>query len=267
MKRYGVIGWPVKHSRSPHMHRAAFAELGIEASYDLVPIPPAELLGRLNDLELDGFNVTLPHKIHVMGWVDALDPAAKAVGAVNTVYRRDGAWVGTNTDAIGLRYSLEEAGVDVPACRVVVLGSGGAARSALYGLRDARERVVAARRFSAAGELARDFGAIAAEWDDLASVLSDANLVVQATSATLGDDAETFADALPLQALSDATVLDLVYTPRETTVLRKAREHGLKTVDGTGMLVHQGAAAFELWTGQPAPVETMRKALLASLRE
>lgn len=263
--KYGVIGWPVEHSRSPQMHRAAFSELGIDATYDAVPIAPTELLDRLNGLQLDGFNVTLPHKIHIMGWVDELDPAARAVGAVNTVYRRDDVWVGTNTDAVGLRYSLEEAGVDVAACRVVVLGSGGAARSALYGLRDARERVVVARRFGAAGELARDFGVIASEWKDLASAFTDATLVVQATSATLGDDAETFAEALPFDALSNATVLDLVYTPRETTVLKRAREHGLSVVDGTGMLVHQGAAAFELWTGRPAPVEAMRAALLASL--
>lgn len=260
MKRYAVIGWPVKHSRSPLMHNAAFKSLGLDARYDAIAIEPDALHDTLDTAELDGFNVTLPHKLAVMDWVDEVDSVAEAIGAVNTVYRVDDRWVGTNTDSLGLRRSLEEAGVEIAGCNAVVLGAGGAARAAVHALRDASVHI-AARRFAAAREIGT-----ALDWTDLGDVFPRTDLVIQATSATLGDEARAFAEALPLDALpKHATVCDLVYTPRHTTVLQCAENQGLRIVDGTGMLVHQGAAALELWTGRNAPVEVMRGALLASL--
>lgn len=259
MKRYGVVGWPVQHSRSPAMHRAAFRSIGLDATYDAIAIEPAALHEQLDAIGLDGFNVTLPHKVAVMDWVDEVDDEARAIGAVNTVVRADDRWMGTNTDALGLRRALIESGVELEG-RAIVLGAGGAARAAVRALAGMDVRI-AARGLEAAAELGE-----AVAWPELAEAFGDATLVIQATSATMGDEAGEFAANLPLHALPEhATVCDLVYVPRATTVLHRAEARGLRTVDGTGMLVHQGAAAFELWTGRKAPVEVMRGALLASL--
>lgn len=266
---FAVLGWPVAHSRSPRMHQAAFHALGLEASYVPLPVPPGALADAMEEVRanLDGANVTVPHKSAVMPFLDEVEPVARAIGAVNTLVRAGDRWVGTNTDAAGLLRALQEAQAPVRDARAVVLGAGGAARAAVYALLEAGAEVtVAARRLEAARALTDALGGRPLPLGRVEQAFRGADLVVQATSATLGDEAQAFADALPLAALPDhATVMDLVYTPRETTVLRAAQARGLRTVDGTGMLVHQGALAFTRWTGRPAPVEAMRAALLRSL--
>ncbi len=266
---FAILGWPVAHSRSPLMHRAAFRALGLDARYVPRPVPPGTLAQAVDEVRanFDGANVTVPHKSAVMSLLDEVEPVARAIGAVNTLVRTGKRWVGTNTDAAGLLRSLEEAEIAVPGMRAVVLGAGGAARASVYALtRAGAEVVVAARRAAAARALTGDLGGRPLSLAEVEGPFRDADLVVQATSAPLGDDARAFAEALPLAALPNhATVVDLVYAPRETTVLRAAKARGLRTIDGTGMLLHQGALAFTRWTGQPAPIEAMRAALLASL--
>jgi shikimate dehydrogenase len=279
---YGIMGHPVGHSRSPAMHNRAFAVLGIDAVY----VPFAVLPDRLEQavrgiraLDLRGMNVTLPYKTSIMALLDSVEPDARAIGAVNTVLRQGSKLCGTNTDAAGLTRALEEVGMQLQGLRATVLGAGGAARACVVGLAraGAREVTVAARKADEAAVLVADLTAAAKPaqlktcvWqsDALEAVFSVTDLLVQATSATLDVDgglvANAFARILPLRLLpSHAVVVDIVYHPLETTVLRAARDLGRTTVDGLGMLLHQAALSFELWTGRPAPVADMRAALLA----
>jgi shikimate dehydrogenase len=274
---YGVFGWPVAHSRSPAMHNAAFAALGIDAVYVPYAIPPERLpraVEAARALGLAGFNVTLPHKAAIMPLLSAIEPAARAIGAVNTVVRDGELLLGSNTDAEGLARSLSEAEVALRGAEVVLLGAGGAARAAVVGLADAGATriVVAARRALEAqaliAALATQCTATELRATDMGAGLTQAcarcTLLVQATSATLGETeaAHSFAAALPLQALpSTAAVCDLVYEPRQTAVLARAHGLGLRTVGGLGMLLRQGGLAFERFTGQAAPIDAMRAAL------
>lgn len=267
---YGVLGWPVAHSRSPAMLNAAFAAAGVDASYVRFPVSPdalADAVRGLRALGIAGANVTVPHKTSVLPLLDSVDDAARAIGAVNTVVRgEDGRLHGLNTDAGGLVRALVEAGARLEGARALVLGAGGAARAAIYGLAGAGAEVtVAARRQEAARALWHDALSLSDE-TGLRTALTRADVVVHATSATLlGDEdraTRLFLAQLPLEALRPGTlVTDLVYTPRDTALLRAARAHGARTLDGTAMLLHQGALAFERWTGLPAPLEAMRAAL------
>lgn len=273
--RLGIFGWPVAHSKSPQMHESAARALGIELQYERFAVEPerlAEAVREKHDAGIDGYNLTVPHKQAVMALLDEVAPAARAIGAVNTVVRADDAYVGHNTDAPGLVRSLIEAGVTVADARVAVIGAGGAARAAVVGLADAgaAEVTVLARRPEQAESLAESLAShaqcrlSALPLGEAQACFPATTLVVQATSATLESNpgAEDFAASLPIEALpANAAVVDMVYQPLETTVLRRANEHGLVTVDGLGMLLHQGAIAFEMWTGFEPPIDVMRAAL------
>lgn len=276
----GILGHPVAHSKSPAMHGAAARALGIDAVYHRFDVLP-ELLGDavrgVRALGLAGVNVTVPHKEAVMPFLDRIDDDARLIGAVNTIVREGTTLVGGNTDAPGLVRSLEEAAVPLEGAVVTVLGAGGAARAAVVGLARAGARKVSvlARRREQAEALVHDvdgvLGAsvVAGDFGMLGAAFAETSLVVQSTSATLhgaadSAGADAFAAGLPLASLpADATVIDLVYKPLETTVLRAARERGLRTVDGLGMLLHQGAIAFQRWTGREPPIDVMRAALQA----
>lgn len=284
---FGIFGWPVGHSLSPAMHNAAFAELGIDARYLPFAVRPEHLKDALcgvRALGISGINLTLPHKQRAIAELDSLSPDAAAVGAVNTIAARTDATgvirlEGHNTDANGVVEALREAGAELRNMRVVVLGAGGAARAAVVGLATAgaAQITVAARQSAQAAELVHQLQphfptavVVAAPFDGtLSTVFSAADLLIHATSATLAADATTtaaFVAALPLHCLpKNAIVNDLVYTPRQTSILLAANALGLRTVDGLGMLLHQGAAAFELWTGHPAPLRVMRQALFEAL--
>lgn len=273
---FGIVGFPVAHSRSPAMHGAAIAALGLDAVYVPFAVPPARLADAvrgISALGIAGVNVTVPHKRAIVPLLDRVTPDAAAIGAVNTVVRDGEALVGHNTDAPGLVRSLHEAAVETKGARVVVVGAGGAAHAAVVGLAQAgaSEIAVAARRPDQAGALIASVAGVtggtavrAVTLDSVRDACARATLLVQSTSATLGDtpEARAFAASLPLDALPpDAAVVDLVYDPRETAVLARASSRGLRTVDGLGMLLHQGTLAFEIFTGEPAPVEAMRRAL------
>lgn len=276
---YGILGWPVEHSRSPAMHNAAFRAKGIDAVYVRFPVHPDDVAAAVRGLKalgVRGANVTVPHKEAVIPHLDDLSREAAAIGAVNTIVRDHDRLIGHNTDAPGLTRALEEAQVTLEGARVVVLGAGGAARAAVVGLaeRGASHITIAARRPEQAELLAESLtphctcplAATGFARDALAASFEEANLLVQSTSATLASapDAASFAASLPLEQLpADTAVVDLVYKPRETTVLARARERGLKAVDGLGMLLHQGALAFELWTHLHAPLSVMRAVLEA----
>jgi len=272
----GVLGWPVDHSRSPQIHTAALEATGIDAVYLPLAVPPVELASAVSGLRALGAlgaNVTLPHKERVMEHLDAIEPAALAIGAVNTIVREGDRLIGANTDGDGLARSLREGGASLEGARALVIGGGGAARASVRGLLDAGARsiIVAARRVEQAEQVASGESAVSALALGDARTLEDAargcDLLVQATSATLGDRDPAFAASLPIAALpAHATVIDLVYSPRETAVLRAAAARGLRTLDGLGMLVWQAALAFERWHGVAAPIDVMRRAALMATR-
>jgi shikimate dehydrogenase len=257
----GVIGWPVEHSRSPAIHNAAFAALGLDWVYGAFPVRPGDGAAAVRGaavLGLAGLNVTMPHKADVVAACDELSPAAAALASVNTVvFRPDGSILGDSTDGAGFLRSLADEGLDPRGRRVLVLGAGGAARAVLAALVDAGATVaVAARRPEAAQRCAADLpGVAAAEWP---ADVADVPVVVNATPIGMGED-----PALPVEPVEGQWVVDLVYHPLETPLLAAAARVGAHPVGGLGMLVHQAALSFERWTGVPAPVEAMRAAALA----
>jgi len=258
----GVIGWPVRHSRSPDIHNAAYRALGLDWLYVALPVPPgavpAALAGAVA-LGIEGLSVTMPHKAAAAAVVDELTADAVALGAVNSVRRDGDRLVGDNTDGGGFVDSLLAEGVDPSGRRCVVLGAGGAARAVVRALAGAGAAsvVVVARdpgRGAVAAALAGSVGATG-DHDAVAS----ADLLVNATPLGMGDDERLPADpgALP----DGAVVADLVYHPRRTPLLAAAEDRGLRTVGGIGMLVHQAARQLEAWTGRPAPLDAMRAAV------
>jgi shikimate dehydrogenase len=265
MEVFGLIGSPVEHSVSPPMHEAAYEELGMDARY--VTFEPArEALGLALDgasaLGVRGLNVTIPFKEDVLPMVDP-DPRAERIGAVNTI-DFSGEPTGHNTDAAGVTRAFEHHGVSLEGTAVVG-GAGGAGRAAVFALADEGMTVRIANRTvpraeSLAGEVPN---ASAHGLDDLASLLSDADLLVNATSVGMEAPAET---PVPEAALhGDLAVLDAVYDPLETRLLREAESVGATTVDGAWMLLFQGVEVFELWTDRDAPVDAMNEALRSSL--
>jgi shikimate dehydrogenase len=255
----GVCGWPVAHSRSPQMHNAALAAAGLaDWRYLRLPLPPelfAETVRALPAASFRGVNVTIPHKTAALAVADDASEAALAIGAANTLTFQDGAIYADNTDAPGLLAALGES----PAGRTaLVLGAGGAGRAAAWALASAGASDVAIwnRTPERALELAAVVGGRAVEAPDVADI------VVNCTSVGLDDPDATF-KALPLQADelgAGSLVVDMVYRAGETRFLEAARTRGARVVDGLAILVAQGAASFERWTGLEAPREAMRAA-------
>lgn len=253
-----VLGWPVGHSRSPALHNAAFAAAGIDAVFVALPVPPGELatviraLAKTNAL---GASVTVPHKEAALAACARVDPLAARAGAVNCLVFDGGEAIGHNTDAGGFVDALAEAGVAANG-RAILLGSGGAARAVAVGLGDAGADVtVVARRPEAAT------WCNARPWSDLPDLLDGAALLVDCTSAALDETAgRALADSIPLERLPGAAAVATLVYHRATPLLTRAAARGHPIVDGAGMLLHQGARAFTLWTGRPAPIEVMRHA-------
>lgn len=257
----GVIGSPVRHSRSPAILNAAFAAAGLDwcfLAFEVAPGDAPRALEGMRALGLGGLSVTMPHKDAVAAAVDDLSDDAALLGAVNCVVPAGGgALRGESTDGPGFVRSLLDAGFDPAGRRCCVLGAGGAARAVVLALARAGAAEVAvvnrtAARAEAAAALAGGVGRVATAVDP------DADLVVNATSVGMGGDPSLPLDPALLQA--GQWVADLVYVPLETPLLAAARAAGCHAVDGLGMLVHQAAVAFEIWTGEDAPVEAMRLA-------
>lgn len=262
----GIIGWPVENSLSPAIHNAAFEAAGIDWVYAAFPVPPGSVgraLDGMRALGVQGLNVTMPHKQAVVAHLDALEPAAERAGAVNTIVRTDDGLVGTNTDGAGfLRFLDRDAGWTPGGRSAVVLGAGGAARGVAVSLADAGASVtIAARRPEQANEVAAlspQLGVVS--WDPaaLAEAAVASDLVVNATPIGLHGEPPPFD---PGAIAVGSLIVDLVYHPKETPLVRIAVERGARAFNGVGMLVHQAALAFERWTGTPAPIEAMTGAV------
>lgn len=259
----GIIGWPVAHSLSPAMHNAAFAALGLDWVYVAFPVEPGRVADALRGLAaagVAGLNVTIPHKHDVIACCSAVSPAVEAIGAANTL-APDGAggWTADNTDAPGFVRALDEqAPLDVRGRTALLIGAGGAARAVAFALRERGARVAVANRTAA--RVAAIGDPVDFTPGAIADACADAALVVNCTS--LGLHGGGAPPELPLDCLGPGHVVaDVVYSPTGTAWLAAAAERGARTVDGRGMLLHQGAAAFARWTGVEPPVDVMRAAL------
>jgi shikimate dehydrogenase len=280
----GIIGWPVEHSLSPCMHNAAFRALGLNYAYVPLPVAPDRFENAIRGLASLGFtgaNVTVPYKSAVLPCLKELSPIARAIGAVNTLLvNPDGTILGDNTDAYGFVTHLLEVGWpggSLSGRRALVIGAGGAARAITYGLLEGGAAVaVANRSFDKAIELCHTLGSALTFADppaedrltahrfpeELAALAPGADLIVNATRLGLhpGDDPLPWEPGVPFHPRQ--LVYDLVYSPAGMTpFLSLAALSGAQVLGGLGMLVHQGARAFELWTGLRAPVKVMREAL------
>jgi shikimate dehydrogenase len=278
MRRVALIGHPLRRRHSEVMHNAAFAARGIDARYELRDIGPDELgpfVGETRSPEWYGFQITAPYKQAVVEHLDGVEEAARLIGAVNSVERRDdGSLVGFNTDAPGFRTAVEEQlGVDLAGAAVTVAGAGGVAHAIVYALLDAGASrvVIGARRHAAADRLAGRYpdadGRVQAASlgdDAFADALATSDLAVNATTVGMTSAGTSF----PVAALPDgAAVFDCVYIPAETELVREARARGLRAANGAAMLVRQAVIAFERWTGIGDVEEVMAASIEPLLRE
>lgn len=273
---YGVIGDPIRHTRSPMMLNLAFRETQVNARYAAFHVRPERLeqaIGGLRAFGFGGLNVTIPHKVQVMSYLDEIDEGARVIGAVNTIVNRDGRLIGYNTDGIGYVRSLkEEAEPDLSGKKIVVLGAGGASRGILWAL--GRERpasiLLANRTQDKAEQLAGSLQAqspapiAAIGWDRLPEACREADIVINTTSVGMSPNTDA-SPVDPAWLKPGAVASDLIYNPLTTKFLREAERRGCRIHGGLGMFVYQGAYAFEYWTGKAAPVQAMRDAVLASL--
>lgn len=274
-----LIGYPVEHSLSPIMHNAAFQRLGLDYIYVAFSVPPERLreaVSGIRGLGICGVNVTMPHKISVIKYLDDLDEGARLAGSVNTILNKGGQLIGYTTDGLGALNALKYAGSNPYGRKVVILGAGGASRSISLALANyARELVILNRTLERVeglvAELRRIYGSTSIRAGPLSrrvleEELRDADILVNATSVGMRpnvDETPVKRDLLH----GNLTVFDIIYDPLETRLLREARSLGAKTVDGLSMLVHQGALSFEIWTGVKAPIEVMREAALKKIME
>ena len=256
----GLLGWPVGHSFSPAMHNAALAAAGLNYAYVPLAVRPDELktaVSALSALNFRGVNVTVPHKQTIIPLLDEIDDAAAAIGAVNTVVIEDDYLLGKNSDWSGFMADLAALDVDVRGRDCVIFGAGGSARAVAYGLAQAGAMVhVVARRQAQADELAAAMGVSSAP---ITPATMDAPLLVNCTPLGMHpheDGSVWGAEPFP----SNSFAYDLVYNPTETLFIRQARAAGCEAANGLGMLLRQGAVAFEWWTGVAPDVDVMQTA-------
>ena len=281
----GLIGWPVSHSFSPAMHNAALAQLGLDWAYVPLPVLPEDVataVPALPSLNFRGVNVTVPHKQAVMPFLAQIEAGAQAIGAVNTIVVQGSGRAseavhshyqlyGYNTDWTGFLADLQEHGVMVKGRDCLVLGAGGSARAVAYALRQRGARVIVlARRLEQAQAVVKDLPSgelTAAPLTLLSTLIAQTTRPLIVNSTPLGmapnRDSSVWPDDLPFP--HHAILYDLVYNPIETKLMQQAQAAGCQAINGLGMLIHQGAEAFRLWTGLHPDVEVMREAVWRQL--
>jgi len=278
-KTLGIFGHPISHTLSPVMHNAVIKALGLDMAYLPFEVKPPNLKEAINGIKslgIIGVNITIPHKESVIRFLDDISEEARLVGAVNTIVNKDRKLVGYNTDGSGYMASLkEELGFNPKSKRIIIIGAGGAARGILAALATQKPKsiTVANRTLSRAVSLIKAFKgkfrdtrfeAINLDDNMLKMSFNSVDLLINTTSVGM-KQGKTL--KIPLETLPKiAIVSDIIYNPLETLLLKKAKKIGLTTHGGLGMLVHQGARSFKLWTGMDAPMNVMRKAALKALK-
>lgn len=288
-KMVGLIGYPAKYSLSPAIHNGAFEALGLNIVYSVFPVEPKNLEAAVKGmaaLGFLGFNVTIPHKRAVMPFLHSIDGEAEQIGAVNTVVISDHQLIGYNTDGVGFIQALEDGGIDAAGKNILLLGAGGAAKAiaVALALRGAASITIAVRTLSKGKSLAEKIAGlgvkatvipIAPLTDSKKPIWYNENakeenfipppdIVINATPVGMTPEEET--DLIKIETLpQNCVVCDLVYGPQKTMLLEKASDAGHVVLDGSGMLLHQGAKAFTLFTGINAPLEAMKKNMAVAL--
>ena len=272
----GIIGYPIEHTLSPIMQTAALKAAGLDCAYIALSVPPGRLVPALDGLRalyFRGWNVTIPHKSTIIQFLDAIDPDAKLIGAVNTVVNDGGRITGYNTDVIGFLMSIVKAGYVLDEQRAIVLGAGGAARAVVWALckRRASSITIGARNPQKASALAKDFSHFASidvfDWhsDEFKAALETADIIINTTPLGMSPNVDTM-PPVDLSLLPEgALVYDLVYSPAKTKFLLRAEELGYPTINGEAMLAYQGVESFRLFTGVEADVQIMLDAVKEAL--
>ena len=269
----GLLGNPVDHSLSPAIHNAAFEELGLNFAYLAFPVEDLEnaIRGIRALGHSRGFSVTIPHKVSIMSMLDSVETTAKHIGSVNTIIKDRGILVGSNTDASGALQALRQGGVDLAGQRVVMLGSGGAARAIAFGLCmegnighltllgiDNQERSALATDLKAKTGISITDDQLNSSI--LGHALADSHLLIHCTP--IGMHPKIKETCVPKELLhTGLTVMDIVYNPLNTQLLQDAQAAGCRTIQGVEMFLHQAVGQFELWTGESAPIGIMRTVL------
>lgn len=271
-KNLGVIGYPIKHSLSPVIQNAAIAKAGLDYAYIAMPIAPEDLktaVAGLKAANFSGFNVTIPHKVSIMQYLDEIDDTAKIIGAVNTVKIADGKLYGYNTDVIGFINPLLKEGFALKHKTVVIFGAGGASRAIICGLigQGVKSIALGVRNQMKGAKLAADFaGKVdikAFEWHDeiFISQLAKADLIVNTTPLGMYPNVDAMVPIDWEKVNENAFAYDIVYTPAETKFLQEAKKYGHKILNGERMLAEQGAASLHYWTGADVDVDIMVETL------
>lgn len=271
-KTFAVIGDPINHSLSPNIHSAAFRELNLDCSYIAYRIPKEELgegIEGLKKINIDGFNVTIPHKVEMMKYLDKIDESCSLIGAVNTVVNNDGILKGYNTDMDGFLEPLKKRNIDIANSNVLLLGAGGAARAIVAGFAKEKTKsiTIANRTIEKANNLVEfaqkiNLSANATTIDQVGESAKNYSIIVNATSVGLKNESSP----ISLEGIGEKTVVyDIVYMPMHTDFLKKAKEKNAIVIFGYEMLLGQAARAFEIWHGMEAPYNAMKKALLGGV--
>ena len=278
-KLLGLIGHPIGHSMSPAMHNLALGQMKMNYLYmafDVQTQDLGDMVAGAKALGMPGFNVTIPHKVSIIGHLDQMSREAQLIGAVNTVnLRNDNLAVGYNTDGAGCVRALGDAGVSVKNKKIFIIGAGGAARAIGFQCAlDGADLAITNRQEEAfmAEQLCHDINEkldAGAEYIkfttyNLKNLMANSDIIIHTTPVGMHPDIDSC--AVPEEIIpEDKVIMDIVYNPIETKLLRLARERGCKTVDGVGMLVNQGAQSLKIWLGIDAPIETMRQAVIEKL--
>ena len=272
----GVIGDPIAHSLSPTIQNAAFNHLKLDFVFLAFRVKAADLenaMQGMRSLGIHGLNVTMPHKSTVITCLDEVDSTVKFLGSANTLLNREGKLSGFNTDGVGALKALRENGAEPSEKNVLLLGAGGAAKAIAFALaQEVAELAILNRAAGKAKKLAEVLGHMfnrkvvgdALSPDAIAKHLRDSNILINATSVGMKPNLNQSV-VQPQWLRSDLAVMDIVYSPVETRLAKDAKAAGAKVVSGVEMLIYQGAASFEIWTGRSAPIEVMRKAALNKL--
>ena len=273
----GIIGDPIEHTMSPKMQNAAYIHAGLDYIYVPFYVKKEDLsraIQGMRALNICGLNVTIPHKVAVIPFLDEIDPLAHKIGAVNAITNEDGLLTGYNTDASGFLRALTAEKIEPKGKNICILGAGGASRAIVFALADRGARLTILNRHpDTAKKLAdrisqyfrQEVSALELSLENLKTALKSADLLVNTTSVGMSPDIEK--SPVPLTLVTGKiTVLDIIYNPLKTRLLAGAEKRGAKVISGFEMLVWQGAAAFELWTGVKAPVQVMRETALKALK-
>ena len=267
-KSFAVIGDPINHSLSPNIHSAAFRELNLDSSYIGYRIPKGELesgVEGLKKIKISGFNVTIPHKVEMMKYLDKMDESCSIIGAVNTVVNNEGVLKGYNTDMDGFLEPLKKRNISIQDKKILLIGAGGAARAIIAGMsKEKAERVDIANRTIKNAEKLSEFATRIELSTNVKKIeeiknLQNYDIIINSTSLGLKNELSPISFE---QINQDSVIYDIVYSPMNTDFIKKAKDKKLEVIYGYEMLLGQATRAFEIWHGMKAPYNAMKKALL-----